>query len=1167
MLNLSVESHNEIVAKTVSWADSRLSGLDSEGGSVPAFEGLEHRFELIHEIADGRFIAREKASSEKVMVLLKSDRVSSGWMNSRVAAQNDNLLHAREVWGYHDGSLLVCDLPAEGDSLEALVLRDAHFLVAGDCIALIALLRALREAVESLAKEDICPNHVELEEIVIGRDGAPQFLGLIPEANTDSFPSWQALGELLLNTIGNELDSTSSPIQRDLYQVLRIMSEGNTLPFSEIYEALPDLAGPPVTFHERTFVGREKELSSLGTMLQRSESGYPTVTLVSGESGIGKSALIQRFVETADDQVMVFSSRCYPESVRPYNAFSELMDNVTKWLSTHPQARYFLPRNFDALKSTFPSFSRVTPGDMAGDQPSLDPARQKRLTLGAVRELFGRIVDSQPVIICMDDMQWSDAESVALLQLMFDGYEAPNIMWILSFRGALPEAFSEVEGSEDLLIEHLPLKPLSDRELRAMALKMGGGSLQLDELEELLINAEGSPFVLGLCLEQVLAGSDDDRALVSSQLRQFIEQLDERERHIIDLAALVASPLESDLASQILGFDVNDSLDRLVQRRYLSVVVATPRPVVMIYHDKLREAVLAGMHQGYRRGLHLSFAEAMESSGSTDFYALYLHYSHAAQFSKAFDYLIRAAQQASDKYAFGLAVDLYRKALHLRSDQCERVYPLLAKALADSGEPIKAAEQYIVASSMFFEQVDRINHLAEAADHYLTGGHVEEGIRVYLPVLKFHGITFPGTQQRSRRWFYRLVGLLRAQGLSFRERSESEISEYELQRIDICDAVARGLQYVDNLRGIFFSTYSLLLALRCGESRRVFRALDMLQGTGVLVMAGREVANIGDRLLQGERQNAEARHDMAFLGRFDINEAQKTLALGDWALTIELTERGLGKLEQTGEQHLFESNSGTMALLRALEEVGDYSLLLERADELVEAAQRRGDFYGIATGKLYGASVHLARDNVELARIRSDEVESMWSARDFHLQHFYIKKMQATCDLYDGLIDSAASQLEAIHEPLQASGLMQVPMVIIDHAILNLRIGLCRCLKENRLPGKDEQALVDTLLTQKRRDALALGNVFHAAIASIQGDDAAVIDLLESARDNFTASQMTLWTAYVELFLGQLYGGDEGAALQRKANTQMFSLGISNVNKWLELQVPGLLSQGQARRD
>ena len=117
------------------------------------------------------------------------------------------------------------------------------------------------------------------------------------------------------------------------------------------------------------------------------------------------------------------------------------------------------------------------------------------------------------------------------------------------------------------------------------------------------------------------------------------------------------------------------------------------------------------------------------------------------------------------------------------------------------------------------------------------------------------------------------------------------------------------------------------------------------------------------------------------------------------------------------------------------------------------------------------------------------------------------------------------------------------------------------------LDEADEQALVDTLLTQKRRDAQALGNVFQAAIASIQGDDAAIIDLLESARDNFTASQMTLWTAYVELFLGQLYGGDEGAALQRKANTQMFSLGISNVNRWLELQVPGLLSQGQARRD
>src|SRR5262249_38284241 len=66
---------------------------------------------------------------------------------------------------------------------------------------------------------------------------------------------------------------------------------------------------------------------------------------------------------------------------------------------------------------------------------------------------------------------------------------------------------------------------------------------------------------------------------------------------------------------------------------------------------------------------------------------------------------------------------------------------------------------------------------------------------------------------------------LRVGGLTFRERAEGEIDHAELQRIDVCWSVAAGLGLVDNVRGSYFQSRGLLLALKAGEPFRIARAL------------------------------------------------------------------------------------------------------------------------------------------------------------------------------------------------------------------------------------------------------------------------------------------------------------------------------------------------------
>src|SRR5262249_20886441 len=95
-----------------------------------------------------------------------------------------------------------------------------------------------------------------------------------------------------------------------------------------------------------------------------------------------------------------------------------------------------LPRQAALLARVFPVLQRV---EAVADAPHLahavpDPQELRRRLVQAVRQLFMRLTDRHPVIIVIDDLQWADADSLALLDELIRPPDPPTVLLVATVR-------------------------------------------------------------------------------------------------------------------------------------------------------------------------------------------------------------------------------------------------------------------------------------------------------------------------------------------------------------------------------------------------------------------------------------------------------------------------------------------------------------------------------------------------------------------------------------------------------------------------------------------------------------------------------------------------------------------------------------------------------------
>ena len=193
-------------------------------------------------------------------------------------------------------------------------------------------------------------------------------------------------------------------------------------------EVLPRLGVPrgPVTSmvsrsRDQLLAGRAAELSALEASLDAVAHGRAACVVVRGASGIGKSALVRRFLEHAQQRQprpVVLSGRCYEREAVPYKAMDSLIDRLsTHWLQLPPdEGRALIPDDAALLPTLFPVLARVpVVADVPPPKAIADPQEVRTRAFGALRQLLRRLAERQPLILFIDDLQWVDVDTITLL--------------------------------------------------------------------------------------------------------------------------------------------------------------------------------------------------------------------------------------------------------------------------------------------------------------------------------------------------------------------------------------------------------------------------------------------------------------------------------------------------------------------------------------------------------------------------------------------------------------------------------------------------------------------------------------------------------------------------------------------------------------------------------
>jgi hypothetical protein len=938
--------------------------------------------------------------------------------------------------------------------------------------------------------------------------------------------------------------------------------------------AAPSPAGSDVPL-----VGRERHLQALHEAFEPVRQGQAVTVCVHGRSGVGKSALLRCFLQGLSEggRAVVLAGRCYEQESVPYKALDSVVDALSRYLERLPrlEAQALLPRDMGPLTRVFPVLGRVEAVARApGRAPDIsDPKEVRRRGLVAMRELVARLADRHPLVVAIDDLQWGDVDSAALLTELMRPPEAPALLLVVSYRSedaatspCLRHLLRPPEPGDGADRRELAVEPLPPEEGEELALALLPAGADRTLAAALAREARGNPFFLYELAQHAQAGplpahGADTGVSLQEVLWARVLGLPEGDRRLLEAVAVASQPLrEADAcAAAEVAADGPQALARLRAARFLRTAGPAEREEVETYHDRIRETVTARLTPEARAGHHRRLAATLEAAGQADPEVLAVHFLGGGDARRAGHYYARAAAQAAEALAFDRAANLYGLALEhagAKGEDRRRLLALRGDALANAGRGAEAARTYLEAAAGAASG-ESLELQRRAALQFLTSGHVDDGLAALRRVLAEVGLRPPGSPRRA---FWGLVWQrlrLRLRGLGYRARPEAEVPAEELARLDACRAAAVGLSMVNPIEGSYFQSRSLRLALAAGEPRRLASALtweaahESVGGTA----SRKRVAH----LLAAAEPLVRELADPYLVGLVALARGLAAALEGNWPEGCAQCDRGAEALRTTCRGVLWELGTAHRFALWPLMFMGEVREIERRLPTLVKEAEDRDDLYEVTNLCLVIRTfLRLAADQPGRARQELEGVMARWSQQGFHVQHMNRLHDETQLDLYEGQRERAWRRLTEAWPLLARSHLLLVEQVRIFLLHLRARAALAAAAGPGGAGPYLRAAAADARRLGRERAAWAqaLGRLIEAGVAHGRQDAAGAARLLEDAAARLDAVAMRLYAAAARRRLGRLRGA-AGKGLADEAEAWMRSQKVANPARMTALLAPG----------
>src|SRR3954469_19158156 len=452
------------------------------------------------------------------------------------------------------------------------------------------------------------------------------------------------------------------------------------------------------------FVGRETELATMTTALESAVAGTPTVVLLGGEAGVGKTRLVEEAAERAHAAgARVLAGSCIELGGEglPFgplaHAFRTLMRDTP-------------PDELDALLGPArPEFARVLP-DLDPDAAlSTAPlaeggtARLLELALGVIE----RLAEDRPLMFVIEDLHWADRSTLDLVALLVRALPAGSVLVVVSFRTdelhrshplrPLVTGWERVRTVHRIELERFGREDV-ERQLAAI-LGASPAARLVDLVHE---RSEGNAFLVEEILGAVQSGADPDQLPLSLRdvLLTRVERLTPPAQRLLRIAAAAGPSVSDRLLAAVAGLGDDELDDALREGLEHHVLVADGTAGGYVFrHALTRDAVYGDTLARERARIHAAYGEALSADpalAGSDVSVpalLALHWSAAHDLPRALAASVEAARLAAP-YAPAEALRHLERALELWPqvpDAPERSGIDVVEALRRAGQSAYAA--------------------------------------------------------------------------------------------------------------------------------------------------------------------------------------------------------------------------------------------------------------------------------------------------------------------------------------------------------------------------------------------------------------------------------------------------------------------------------------------
>jgi hypothetical protein len=915
----------------------------------------------------------------------------------------------------------------------------------------------------------------------------------------------------------------------------------------------------PPSARARAFVGRAPERAALHLAADAVRAGEARVVILEGESGIGKTALARQAIaelRVADPRALVLEGRCRETEWIPYKAFDGPIEALAELMrSLSPaEAAVLLPLRASLVAQAFPALVRAAPTAFARARRAsdVDLVRQRLLLFSAVRELFARVASRRTLVLFIDDLQWADADSFALLSEVTRGPDAPPMLVLATVReaGALPVT---------LRAERLRVGPLEARDAAELARRLAARSDATAAIDPQAVarEADGHPlFVTELVAHAVRATPDARAPRLDDAIAARIALLDAHARELLECIALAARPATRAVLARATSLEGNDTYRLANELCAASLVRVCGEHADKLepFHDRVRNAVLRALDEPRTIKRHRRIAAALEFGDERDAEALAYHWHAAKKSDRAAPYAEEAAAEAERAFAFDQAARHWRMALDaVAADRREALLVRLGDALAHAGRSVEAAAAYGDAAAIAREPEV---HLQRAADQLLRAGRIEEGLALAYAVLARLGISAPSSPWIALASFLFWRCVFAARGLSFREQSAADVTPRTLAKIDTTWSLTSALGTIDPIRGAYFQMRHLRMALRAGEPYRVVRAAAL--------QIGYSAGPGADAWLRNERFAARCTALSARIGDphgVALTELASGIACylqGRFARSIELlddAERRLRACPGTWGEIV----RARRFALSALACLGRMRELRSRVYVQLRDAREHGDLHAMTSLRIgHPNLVWLMEDDADAARAEIDEAMQTWSLRDFQLEHHYALLAATNVDLYAGDAERAHARQKGAWPRLRRSFLLRIPAARIVAASSRARTAIALAARGPSNTGAllaEAERLARSVAREPLPFAAPTSDLLRAAIAWLSGHTNEARVHAWKAEDGFRRLDMRLLAAAARRRRGELLDDD---ALVHEADAWMRAEEISAPSRMTAMLAPGI---------